>query len=68
MKAWRGMDAMRAIGDELGELFPQQGIVRPENCEEALDALEQMKGQVIQEFARNQQEREAWEELWPFGT
>jgi hypothetical protein len=34
----------------------------------ALDALEQMKDQVIEEFASNEQERQVWRKEWPFGT
>jgi hypothetical protein len=64
----RGMEEMRSIREGLGELFPEQGIVKPEDYEEALEALAQMKGQVIDEFATNAAEREAWEKAWPFGT
>lgn len=64
----RGMDAMRSIREALGELFPEQGIVKTEDYEEALDALSQMKEQVIDEFATNAAEREEWEKAWPFGT
>jgi hypothetical protein len=64
----RGMEAMRSIRESLGELFPEQGIVKPDNYEEALDALSQMKDQVISAFATSAAEREAWEKSWPFGT
>ncbi|KAH9871022.1 hypothetical protein J1614_006596 [Plenodomus biglobosus] len=66
--AARGMEAMRSIKDALGELFPEQGIVRPEQYDEALDALAQMKDQVIAEFTQDEQERELWQQLWLFGT
>ncbi|KAF2127104.1 hypothetical protein P153DRAFT_424425 [Dothidotthia symphoricarpi CBS 119687] len=55
--AGRGMDAMRSLKESIGELFPEQGIVRPDQYEEALDALAQMKDQVIEEFATTEQER-----------
>ncbi len=64
----RGMEAMRSIRKSIGELFPEQGIVKADQYEEALDALEQMKDQVIEEFASNEQEREVWRKEWPFGT
>jgi hypothetical protein len=64
----RGMEAMHSIRESLGELFPDQGIVKPDHYEEALDALSQMKHQVISAFATNAAEREAWEKAWPFGT
>ncbi|PVH69760.1 hypothetical protein DL98DRAFT_438347 [Cadophora sp. DSE1049] len=64
----RGIEAMRSIRESIGELFPEQGIVRSDQYEDALDALEQMKCQVIEEFASNEQEREVWRKEWPFGT
>lgn len=62
----RGMEAMRSIRESLGELFPEQGIVRPDQYNEALDALAQMKEQIISTFASNSAEREVWEKEWPF--
>lgn len=64
----RGMEAMRSIRENIGQLFPEQGIVRADHYEEALDALEQMKDQVIEEFATNEQDREVWRKEWPFGV
>jgi hypothetical protein len=64
----RGMEAMRVIRENIGELFPEQGIVRLDRYEEALDALGQMKDQVIETFAKTEHEREVWQKVWPFGT
>ncbi|KAI9732696.1 MAG: hypothetical protein M1818_007430 [Claussenomyces sp. TS43310] len=55
-------------GASIGELFPEPGIVSADRYEEALDALEQMKDQVIEEFASSEQEREVWLKEWPFGA
>ncbi|KGY14999.1 hypothetical protein PABG_12113 [Paracoccidioides brasiliensis Pb03] len=63
-----GMQAMQSISDSLGDLFPEQGVVRPEQYEEAKDALCQAKEFIIREFARNQNEEKAWEEEWPFSS
>lgn len=63
-----GIEAMRSIRESISELFPEQGIARPDQYEEALDALEQIKDQVIGGFASNEQEREVWRKEWPFGT
>ncbi|KAF2259616.1 APH-domain-containing protein [Lojkania enalia] len=64
----RGMEAMRSIRENMGELFPEQGIVRQDQYEETLDALAQMKDQVIKKFASTEQEKEIWQKMWPFGT
>ncbi|QVM06747.1 hypothetical protein D8B26_001453 [Coccidioides posadasii str. Silveira] len=63
-----GMQAMQSIKDSLGDLFPEKGIVRPEQYEKAKDALCQAKEFIIREFARNQNEEKAWEEEWPFSS
>lgn len=60
------MEAIRGIQESLGELFPERWIVRNEQYEEARDALRQVKHQVIDMFARNQSDRETWQEAWPF--
>ncbi|KAF1850920.1 APH-domain-containing protein [Cucurbitaria berberidis CBS 394.84] len=64
----RGMEAMRLIRDSMGELFPEQGIVKPDQYEETLHALAQLKDQIIEKFANTEQEREVWQMMWPFGA
>ena len=64
--ALRDMDAMRGVQESLAELFPEHGLVRPEQYDEDKDALRQSKEQVIAEFARTKEERAAWRESWPF--
>lgn len=61
-----GMDAMQGVEDRLGDLFPEQVIVRPEKYDEAKDALRQAKEFIIESFASNDREKEEWEEAWPF--
>jgi hypothetical protein len=56
--AVRGMDAITSINETIGKLFPEQGVVRPELYDEALDALEQIKEQVIAIYAKTDKERE----------
>ena len=65
--AVRGMELMRGIQESLGSLFPEQGVVRAEQYEEALDALDQMRDQVTERFASNELEKEMWRRAWPFG-
>ncbi|KAI8941675.1 hypothetical protein NX059_002887 [Plenodomus lindquistii] len=55
--ALRGMGAMQAIREDLGELFPNQGLVRDDQYDEAVDALAQMKDLVIAEYAKTESER-----------
>ncbi|GIZ41529.1 hypothetical protein CKM354_000483000 [Cercospora kikuchii] len=61
-----GMRAMSGIKDALGDLFPERGIVESERYDNAKDALQQMKEQVIEQFAHSEEERAAWMRSWPF--
>lgn len=60
------MQTMNAVQKTLGGLFPELGAVRPERYDETKDALRQIKPQVIEDFAKNEQEEDAWEKAWPF--
>jgi len=64
----RGMGMMSAIRESIGELFPEKGIVSLHQYDESLNALEQMKEQVIEQYAKNEQEAGIWRKEWPFGT
>jgi len=66
--ATRGMELMQSLKDSLEDLFPEHGIVKPEQYEEALDALRQMKEQIVEEYAKTEEDREMWDRQWPFGT
>jgi hypothetical protein len=63
-----GMAAMRGVQKAIGDLAPQQGLVKTESYDEALDALQQMRDQVIEQYAMNEDEAEIWRKAWPFGT
>ncbi|KAK6000893.1 hypothetical protein QM012_002976 [Aureobasidium pullulans] len=63
----RGTQAMQSIKHALGDLFPEKGVVRPDQYDEAINALEQMKEQIIEIFATSEGDKEVWEEMWPFG-
>ena len=61
-----GIQAMREVQESLGELFPERGIVRNDQYAETRDALRQIKEQVINTYARDEREKEIWQESWPF--
>lgn len=64
--ALRGMDAMQGIRNSLGDLFPERGVVKPEQYELTKDALRQLKQEVIAKFAHTDEEKAVWQESWPF--
>jgi len=60
------MEAMSTVQKSLGGLFPERGIVRADQYEEACDALQQVKEQVNEFYARSESDRQVWKEAWPF--
>lgn len=66
--AFLGIGAMTGLMEALGELAPLHGIVRPEQYDEAMDELRQMKEQAIEKFARTEEDKQEWERLWPFDS
>ncbi|KAL8710441.1 MAG: hypothetical protein Q9225_007290 [Loekoesia sp. 1 TL-2023] len=65
--AAEGMNLMRSVRDSIGrDLFPEKGMVRADQYDEAKDALRQMKEQVLDMYAHDEHERKLWEQEWPF--
>lgn len=60
------MHVMDKIKEHMGDLFPERGIVRHEQYEDAKAVLRRVKQQVIEDFSRSDEDRRAWEEEWPF--
>ncbi|KAF2722987.1 phosphotransferase family protein [Polychaeton citri CBS 116435] len=60
------MNAMSVIKEALGPLFPEKGIVRLDQYEDAKAALRTVKQQVVTDFSRSAEDRRVWEEVWPF--
>ncbi|KAL3455672.1 hypothetical protein BJX64DRAFT_297366 [Aspergillus heterothallicus] len=64
--AVKAMELMGELRDEVGDLWPEKGIVRPEQYNEAKQRLKQAKEELIGRLANTCAERVAWEEAWPF--
>jgi hypothetical protein len=63
--ALAGSDVMEQIQQTLGDLFPEQGVVRHDQYDETKRALGQIKKKVIEEFARSEEDKVAWHHSWP---
>ena len=59
----RGMDLMASVKECMGDLFPEKGIVKAEQYEEANNALHQIEEEVLGEYAKNEDERKMWNEM-----
>lgn len=66
-EAKRAVLQMDNIREEMGTLYPQkQGIVAHENYELVKQLLNQAKKHFMEEYAKSDEDRRTWEELWPF--
>ncbi|KAL9607872.1 MAG: hypothetical protein Q9167_007261 [Letrouitia subvulpina] len=61
--ALRGIEAMREVQNNLGELFPDRGLVRNDQYQETRDALRQARERLIETHASDDSDREI---CWPF--
>jgi len=65
--AVEGMTLMGRVRESIGRgLFPERGMVRVDQYDEAKSALQQMKDQILDLYAHDEHERKLWEEDWPF--
>ena len=62
----RGMELMQNLRQSLGELWPEKGIVRPEQYDQVKRLLRQAKIEMIDQLAHSEEERIAWERSWPY--
>lgn len=62
----KSVHTMDRIKRTMEDLFPEKGLVRHDEYEEAKSALRQIKMRVVEEFSSSQEDRSAWEEAWPF--
>lgn len=60
------VQAMTAVREAMGGLFPDHGQVHHDNYDEIKEMLRDMKEQVIDQCAETEQDRIAWQESWPF--
>lgn len=64
--SFTGMQAMQGVFDAMGDLAPEKGLVRHDQYDEACSALSQLKAQIVEQFARTDEEKRVWEKVWPF--
>lgn len=62
----KGMGLMRDLEESLGSLWPEKGVVKPEEYEEAKWRLQRAKADIIPRLTSSESERAEWERVWPF--
>lgn len=64
--AYEGMNVMQSVLDAMGDIAPRHGVVSHGNYEEVKCALQQLKEQIMEQYAQTEEEKARWEEAWPF--
>jgi hypothetical protein len=65
--AAEAMDLMKEAQRRAGkDYFRMRGLVDQGQFDEAEDALRRAKKEMIEEYAKNEDEVRAWSEAWPF--
>lgn len=64
--AIRGMEYMKRIGQKTGELWPEKGLVRHDQYEDAKEAIKQAKLELYDHLGLDEGERAEWNATWPF--
>ena len=62
----RGMELMWNLRQSLGELWPEKGVVRPDQYDQVKGLLRQAKLEMIDQLTHSEVERIAWEKYWPY--
>ncbi|KAH9826909.1 phosphotransferase enzyme family protein, partial [Teratosphaeria destructans] len=65
-KIMASLHVMAAIKNKLGDLFPEKGLVRLDEYDDAKVALRNAKAQILEDFSVSEEDRRGWEEAWPF--
>lgn len=61
-----GIQIMSTIKQRLGDQWPEKGLIEHENFEVVMAELREIKAELMDRFAKSQEEREGFQECWPF--
>ncbi|KAL1798887.1 hypothetical protein ACET3X_002924 [Alternaria dauci] len=61
-----GTELVAQVKETMGELWPDKGFIDHERYDACRAALKEMKEQLIEQLAENEEERAEYERYWPF--
>lgn len=61
-----GTEVISTAREEMGDLWPDKGLIEHERYDECRAALKEIKKQLLDQLAKSEEEREAYERHWPF--
>lgn len=60
-----GTELVSKIKEEMGDLWPDKGLIEHERCDECKAALDEVKGQILEQLAETDEERAEYQRYWP---
>ncbi|KAI2895659.1 hypothetical protein CBS76997_5861 [Aspergillus niger] len=61
-----GTELVTGVKEQLGDLWPDKGLIEHERYEECRAALEEVRDRIVEELGESEEEREEYRRLWPF--
>lgn len=61
-----GTELVAEVKERLGDLWPDKGFIDHERYDECKAALHEVKGQILEQLAENDEEKAEYERHWPF--
>ncbi|GAQ04126.1 hypothetical protein ALT_1447 [Aspergillus lentulus] len=61
-----GTELVAAVKERMGDLWPDKGFIEHERYDTCKAALDEIKGQILEQLAETDEERAEYERYWPF--
>jgi hypothetical protein len=61
-----GTELMTEIKEQMGDLWPDKGLIEHERYEDCKAALDEVKCQILEQLAETDEEKAEYERYWPF--
>lgn len=61
-----GTELVAAVKERLGDLWPDKGFIEHERYNDCKAALDEVRDQILEQLAENDEEKEEYKQYWPF--
>lgn len=61
-----GTELVSEVKEEMGDLWPDKGLIEHERYDECKAALDEVKGQILKQLADTDEEKAEYQRCWPF--
>ena len=61
-----GTELVTAVKERIGDLWPDKGFIEHERYIDCKAALHEVRGQILEQLAESEEEKEKYKQYWPF--